>query len=303
MSDVAQPNDQPAVNGVSHVDQLVALFAPDAEITFTVPPGKYRGREEIRKLLEALAPLSVLQARVEQLDGSPQILTLSLGPPAASTSDTASDETSPAEATPAAASPETKKEDGDRTRGSIRRFFGPNAQILGAALLSFATAISTMIGALVIFFPDLSREPPAALGATLGEVALEERAVPTANGLANLISYEVEFVGYKKKRGYIKYAIFDARTGRRIDPPLSTDPEAPHYYPVGPVIPEAPNDRASANFPVPIPRQAQCIFVRVYAFEEDDAVTRLDYADTPPFDTHSATNRACADLAAGSQAD
>ncbi|GIW04393.1 MAG: hypothetical protein KatS3mg059_1013 [Thermomicrobiales bacterium] len=258
-------------------ERLAELFAPDAEVRLTSPEMVFRGREEIRHVLRTLAPLRVLLAHVDRANGSAQIRSLTLGPAAGQER---------AGRTPGA---------GDAS-AAPRRAFGPSAQLFGAALLSLATAVSTLIGALIIFFPELRREPPAALGATLANVALEERAVPTQAGLANLISYEVEFVGYKRKRGYIKYAVFDAATGRRIDPPLSPDPEAPHYYPVGPVIPEAPNDRASANFPVPIPRQAQCVFVRVYAFEEDDATTRLDFADTPPFDTHSATNRACAGL-------
>jgi len=265
-------------------ERLVALFAPDAEVRLTSPEMVFRGREEIRHVLRTLAPLRVLSAHVDRANGSPQIRSLSLGPVV--------------ERGQAGTMPEEGNE-----RSSQRRAIGPSAQLLGAALLSLATAVSTLIGALIIFFPELRREPPAALGATLVEVALEERAVPASAGLANLISYEVEFVGYKKKRGYIKYAVFDAATGRRIDPPPSPDPDAPRYYPVGPVIPEAPNDRASANFPVPIPRQAQCVFVRVYAFEEDDATTRLDYADTPPFDTHSATNRACAGLLPASPTD
>jgi hypothetical protein len=262
-------------------ERLVTVFAPDAEIRLTSPEIVYRGREEIRHLLRALTPLRVLSAQVDRANGTPRIRTLEIGP---------------------LQSEEHRDAMPRGGKGRSRRPIGPNAQLFGAALLSLATAVSTLIGALIIFFPELRREPPAALGATLVEVALEERAVPAGNGLANLISYEVEFVGYKKKRGYIKYAVFDAMTGRSIDPPPSADPQAPRYYPVGPVIPEAPNDRASANFPVPIPRQSQCVFVRVYAFEEDDAITRLDYADTPPFDTHSATNRACADLRPASPA-
>jgi hypothetical protein len=156
------------------------------------------------------------------------------------------------------------------------------------------TAVSTLLGTLFIVFPELKREPPPALGATLGSVALEERRVLVGDEVANLISYEIEFVGYKKKRASIQYAVFDAIRQRRIDPPVSGDPAAAKYLEVEPIIPEAPNDRASANFLVPLPSgAAQCVFVRVYVFEEDDAVTRLDYADTPPFDTHLATNAAC----------
>src|SRR5688572_11576916 len=109
------------------------------------------------------------------------------------------------------------------------RRIGPRAQLIGALLLSLVTGVSTLLGTLLIVFPDLKQEAPPALGASLGTVALEERAVPVAGSVANLIAYEVEFVGYKKKQASIKYAIFDAVRQRRIDPPTSGDPKAEKF--------------------------------------------------------------------------
>jgi hypothetical protein len=162
-------------------------------------------------------------------------------------------------------------------------------------------AILTAVGLVIFFVPDLKpREPlppPSTLGATLSDVRLEERTMRDGKP-ALLISYDVEFAAYKGHIGLIEWAVVDAATLQRYDLGNNRDNPILANHDGGQVIAEAPTDRASGQILVPVPLAARCVFVRVYVSEpkEDDSRTRLDYADTVPFDTHDPTNQSCAGL-------
>ena len=164
---------------------------------------------------------------------------------------------------------------------------------------AFATALATLLGVVFLLVPRLKPAepppPPSVLGATVSNVALEERVQPQDGPAYFVVSYDVEFVGFKGKESKLEWAGFDARTLQRVAlaaPPGPGNPVAAKA--------EAPNDRVSVQIRLLVPREGGCIFVRVYAYDADDA--RLDFADTPPFDTHDPANRACAGLGNASPA-
>jgi hypothetical protein len=164
-------------------------------------------------------------------------------------------------------------------------------RLLGKGFVAFIPAFATLLGIVWVLAPDLKPDepppPPSILGATVSNVALEERVQPPDAPAYFVVSYDVEFVGYQGEESPLAWAGFDARTLQRVGL------EAPQDWgnPVAAEA-EAPNDRVSVQLRLKVPPQAQCIFVRVYAFDEDG--TRLDYGDTPPFDTHDPANSACA---------
>lgn len=169
--------------------------------------------------------------------------------------------------------------------------------LLAAAVVGLPTFIAasnalldTVYGLKPEWRPD---GPPAAIGVTLSEVALEERRIEDENGgLGNLISYDVELIGYRGNKVPVEWAAFDAQSLQRVS--ISPGKSPAENIGIGAVITEAASDRISANFPIPIPTRAMCIFIRVYVFEDDASHTRQDYRDSAPFDTHDPGNRACA---------
>jgi hypothetical protein len=171
--------------------------------------------------------------------------------------------------------------------------------VAAAAVVALPTvfaASSALLDTVYGLRPDWRPDgPPAAIGVTLESVDLEERRIVYEPGIAgNLISYDVELVGYRGNTIPVQWAAFDAGSRQRIslDP---ADPDARENRDAGMVTTEAPNDRVSANFRIPIPARAQCIFIRVYVFEDDAEHTRQDYLDSAPFDTHDPGNRTCPD--------
>jgi hypothetical protein len=161
-------------------------------------------------------------------------------------------------------------------------------------------AIVAVLGLTFLVAPGLKPPPPpSTLGATLSDVRLEERTVRDGKPFL-VISYDVEFAAYQGHSGLIEWVVFDAATLRRYD--LGTDQDNPALPNMdgGAVIAEAPTDRASGQILMPVPLKSGCIFVRVYVSEpkKDGSRTRLDYADTAPFDMHDPANRSCAGLVA-----
>jgi hypothetical protein len=138
--------------------------------------------------------------------------------------------------------------------------------------------------------------PPSTLGATLGDVRLEERAAHSDGTRYLLVSFDVAFAAYKGHEGLIEWAAFDAQTLQRYDLGANRDNPSLPNADGGKVVAEAPTDRVSGTIDVPVPLKAQCIFVRVYVSEpkKDGSRTRQDYADTAPFDTHDPANGSCA---------
>jgi hypothetical protein len=175
--------------------------------------------------------------------------------------------------------------------------------LLAAAVVALPTVIAASNGLLDVVYnikPEWRPDgPPAAIGATLNAVELEERLVEDESGvISNLISFDIELVGYRGNQIELEWAAFDARTHQRVSlfPPGVV---ADKNVPVGRAYPVAPNDRLNESFPIPIPARGSCVFVRVYVFDyaEDDTDdarrTRQDYLDSAPFDTRNPENRAC----------
>jgi hypothetical protein len=183
-------------------------------------------------------------------------------------------------------------------RAKKSRLFERIGKITTAALSALATLLTVVFLLLPRLKPDEPAPPPSAFGATLSDVRLEERAA-NPDGTRNLvISYDVEFAAYKGHEGLIEWAAFDAATMERYDLAINRNDPLSGNQDGGKVIAEAATDRASGSFPVPVPLQAKCLFIRVYVSEpkKDGSRTRQDYADTLPFDTHDPSNRSCATL-------
>lgn len=176
--------------------------------------------------------------------------------------------------------------------GRIERI-GKFATATASALLTVLTVVFLLIPRLK---PDEPSPPPSAFGATLSDVRLEERAANPDGTRFLVISYDVEFAAYKGHEGLIEWAAFDAATMQRYDLAANRDDPTLGNQDGGRVIAEAATDRASGRFPVPVPFESRCLFIRVYVSEpkEDGSRTRQDYADTAPFDTHDPSNQSCA---------
>jgi hypothetical protein len=173
---------------------------------------------------------------------------------------------------------------------------------LGFVTAAVLSALLTLLTVVFLLVPRL--EPakplpaPSSLGATLNDVRLEERAVRPDGTLSLLVSYDVEFAAYKGHEGLIEWSAFDAQSLQRYDLEANRiDPTLPNVDGAK-VVADAPTDRASGTINVPVPLKSQCIFVRVYVSEpkKDGTMTRQDYADSAPFDTHDPSNRSCAGL-------
>jgi hypothetical protein len=288
VSDTSVPSGNAEALTLDQFERLLLdRFATTAEVVIEAPRRTFRGTAEIRQFIHEVFRLQFANAVVVRENPGGQIASLAVSRSIDGGSPTALG--SPG--LPIDSVPEWRA---SHLHGGRRRRLSTSAQLLGAAILGVLTAVSTLIAILLYLFPDLSREPPASVGAILAEVALEERRVVSNGVPANKISYDVELAGYKEKQGSLKYAVFDAAKHQRIDPPPTADPAGPQFVTIGPLQSEAQQDRASGHFYVAIPAQAQCVFVRVYVFEDEAGTTRLDYADTVPFDTHFATNQHCA---------
>jgi hypothetical protein len=178
---------------------------------------------------------------------------------------------------------------GSKTLGRIGQFVGLGGGVFAA------------LSAFYLLFPGARpEEPPIALGAVLDNVAIEERRTTempsgycqyagesallgTNARVLSIISFDIEFIGYKGDQTAVKWAVFDPESGERVSPELNAGPT---------IRPEAPNDRATGQVCVPVPSQARCVVIRVYLYEEDQT-TRLDYADTAPFFTGRNDRGAC----------
>jgi hypothetical protein len=183
----------------------------------------------------------------------------------------------------------TPAESGEKTSITVPPFL----KLLGVALLAGLPALATLLGIVLDWFPALRPDPPpAALGATLSEIALEERAVRMENDQpvsVLVVSFDLEFTGYKGDYGYVNWALIDPSTQKRIPP---RDWEFPPRGDDTVVAPEAPNDRLSEFVEIPLPKSGRCVNVRIYVYDDkqgDPNRTRLDYGDTLPIHTHDST--------------
>jgi hypothetical protein len=271
-------------------------IAEQAEVRVEIPSPTVSGATEVRTFLDALLPQHTLDTVIIQENAKQEVasLTLRLSPECLLAGILA----------PPAEPDFTRPASTRQAEKSQWMSIPASVKLIGAGFLGFLTAVSTLLGILVLFFPDLRREPPANLGGIVAEVALEERQVMHDGVLSNAISYELELSGYRGKKGYIKYAIFDAMLRQQIDPPRTSDPSTPKFYSITEVMPEAATDRVSLQFFIPLPFEARCVFVRVYAFEDEagSSSKRLDYADSEPFYTHRSNQAGCAEPGSGDAA-
>jgi hypothetical protein len=157
-----------------------------------------------------------------------------------------------------------------------------------AVIIGTLAAAAPILDAVYAIWPGLRPEQPAAvLGMTVSDVQLEERRVPCDGALCNLVSFDLQLVGYTGGLSTIEWAAFDPVTERRVAIIGDDTGNQP-----GPrIMTEAENDRLSIALPIPIPVERQCVFIRVYVYDDTNK-TRTDYGDSAPFNTHSA-NASC----------
>jgi hypothetical protein len=171
--------------------------------------------------------------------------------------------------------------------GGLGTALGWSARLLTivAVIIGTLAAAAPILDAAYAIWPGLRPAQPAAvLGMTVSDVQLEERRVPCGGALCNLVSFDLQLVGYTGGVSTIEWAAFDPETERRVA--IASDDAGNQ---LGPQIrTEAENDRLSISLPIPIPIERRCVFIRVYVFDDTNK-TRTDYGDSQPFDTHSAS--------------
>lgn len=124
------------------------------------------------------------------------------------------------------------------------------------------------------------------------------RFIDGGESVCDRIAFDIEFVGYTGAMSLIRWAAFDPTTLRRVAIGATPARPAAEDRFADDVVAEAANDRTSAQVLVPLPPQPLCVFIRVFAYQDDEDKTRLDYVDTSPFDPFDATNESCRALVA-----
>jgi hypothetical protein len=195
-------------------------------------------------------------------------------------------------------------------------------------------AIATVVGLVAVIpglvysvRPELRPDgPPPVRSVSISNATLEERGTiceSTERQPCVRIGYEVEFTGYQRDELHVIWAAFDPETQTRVDLDVANAPEVGRDKVLAYVSSEAPSDRASHFFDVPIPDEGRCIFVRISIVDPKVAVSaatpralddptqlvptklpldgtafsqptptpapwpsRLDVTDTAPFHTH-----------------
>ena len=155
-----------------------------------------------------------------------------------------------------------------------------------AVVIGTLAAAAPILDAVYGIWPALRPEgPAAALGKIVDNVQLEERRVPCGERIfCNLVSFDLQLIGYTGAKSFVEWAMFDPATLRRV--PLTDG--VTENQPGGTIQTEASSDRFSGSLPIPIPLEGRCVIVRVYVYDDTEK-TRVDYGDTPPFHTHSAS--------------
>jgi hypothetical protein len=176
----------------------------------------------------------------------------------------------------------------------LRAILGWSARMLTtiAVIIGTLAAAAPILDAVYSIWPTLRPQgPPTALGMAVENVQLEERYVPCDNGdRCNLVSFELELIGYTGGTSIVEWAAFDPLTLRRV--PLAGD--STDNQPGAQITTEAASDRLSGTLAIPIPLEGRCVTIRVYVYD-DTGKTRVDYGDTPPFHTHLPAESCAAD--------
>ncbi len=97
----------------------------------------------------------------------------------------------------------------------------------------------------------------------------------TQEVLGVTVSFDLQLEGFKGRRGYVRWSLYNARANRRVPRDWLINRR------VLSLQGKANEDRASKEFWVPLPRRKGPFFVRVSAY--DDKGSRLTYEDTEPF--------------------
>ncbi len=176
-----------------------------------------------------------------------------------------------------------------RRGGDLRATLDWSARILTtmAVVIGTLAAAAPILDAVYGIWPALRPEgPAAALGMIVDDVRLEEAFVGCDGGIGtcHLISFDLQLIGYSGAKSVVKWAAIDPETLRRVALPGGTteNRDGP------PIETEASSDRLSGSLKIPVPFERECIIVRVYVYDETGD-TRVDYGETPPFDTHEPT--------------
>jgi hypothetical protein len=160
------------------------------------------------------------------------------------------------------------------------------------AILTLATSLATLVGLAADFF---IHGPEPALSVQVNDVRLEERFEDERGFEWLVISFEAAFTGYHDKQILVEWAAFDPFERARVslDPPPDVNSTERGNWDGGMIEAEATNDQVNHDLiRFVVPDEGRCLFVRVYVYDED--YTRLDYADSLPFDTHDARGTRCA---------
>lgn len=95
----------------------------------------------------------------------------------------------------------------------------------------------------------------------------------------NVFSYSIETIGYEGEQLPIRWSMYDAQSGQRIDEPTHVYQDG---WPDGVYTPFATQDRNSGELWIPLSSSPGTFFVRLELYPPDGA--RLDWEDSEPFD-------------------
>jgi hypothetical protein len=169
--------------------------------------------------------------------------------------------------------------------GDLRTILGWSARVITmiAVVIGTLAAAAPILDAVYSIWPNLRPQGPAtALGMAVENVQLEERYVSCNDGdRCNLVSFELELIGYTGGKSFVEWAALDPITLRRV----ALTGDSTENQPGVEITTEAASDRLSGSLLIPIPLEGRCAIVRVYVYD-DTGKTRVDYGDTPPFHTH-----------------
>jgi hypothetical protein len=180
--------------------------------------------------------------------------------------------------------------DGEARSGQILRRFTTWLVVTGLASL---ISLFTLLGLVADWIPGLKSEPPPPeLAVKLGDVRLEERTTDEYGFDLLAVSFDADFTGYKGKRIPVEWAAFDPNGQVRLAlDPIPGNVTDRGTWDGGAIRAEAKNDQANIRIEFRPPNQGQCLLVRIYVYDDD--LTRLDYADSKPFDTDDPGNARC----------
>jgi hypothetical protein len=292
--DAPSTNGPPANTGVrdrfqaawhaGDIERVRAALADDALLTLPEAPRAYSPADVEAGFDASLLATTVPSSIEVGSDGRVRSVTLT---PLAATSAEPLDRAMPAPGRDGIPLPAALT----RREIDLRAALGWSGRLLTtmAVVIGTLAAAAPILDAVYNIWPGLRPEgPAAALGMIVDDVQLEEGFVPCTAipGTCHLVSYDLQLIGYSGAKSLVEWAAIDAETLQRVALPGGTTANRPE--PPIEIVTEASSDRLSGSLEIPVPFEGECIIVRVYVYDDTDK-TRVDYADTPPFDTHDPT--------------